>query len=137
MSRERKIKILGDTLIVVLAFILSLSIVFRFTAKIGTRVSTKDYLISKAESSLNAEIPIYFLDSYTVEASVITGEKDNFINREKVTHVTVYRGLLISTEGEYEIMAAIFWYKDAQMYFNPFANKVLLSNIKYIEIYDV
>ena len=110
-----------------------------FTAKIGTRVSTKDYLIDISEKQLKADIPIYFLDEFTIKVSEITGEKDNVVNREKVTHVTVYRGLLISTEGEYEIMAAIFWYKDAQMYFNPFANKVLLSNIKHIEIeiYDV
>lgn len=122
-----------------LSIILATFVLLFFFSKFGTRVNTLDFARELYEAEYNDVIVIDFLEKRTIEISKLTGKKDNYVwdysglipKQEKVTHADVYAGFVFSKEGDLFVTITIFYFKDAQMYFNPFTNgKVLQNNIK-------
>lgn len=135
--RARKVihEITTWTLSVLLA---TLTLMF-FFSMFGTRVNTLDFARELYEAEYNDVIAIDFLEKRTIEVSKLTGNKDNYVwdysglipKQEKVTHADIYAGFVFSKDGDLFVTITIFYFKDAQMYFNPFTNgKVLQNNIK-------
>lgn len=122
-----------------LSIILATFVLLFFFSKFGTRVNTLDFARELYEAEYNDVIAIDFLEKRTIAVSELTGEKDNYVwdysvlipKQTKVTHADVYAGFVFSKDGDLFVIITILYYKDAQMYFNPFTNgKVLKNNIK-------